>query len=279
MTMGICGKSCEYEYCELRQELNCPGCRMGPGNEMYGDCPIAECSRARKTDGCESCPSKVGCTDTAIKELIPHRRKTAYASKVAREAVMTRRGPYMKKLLWLLFWLAIARVVGLSSNFDEGTSLYRGFQCLEDSFGIAMALVLVTLSKEERGYLIPGCILAGISVHDFLLHLMTVNGMEPGWALLTVLVMPFVSMAQTYLLMTAHAQAAQDVDLSLSEKWLKLRKWFLITLTGIQICEYVYVFFPLLVSIAVAVFGLMLVVLSILELVYLYRMAKGYSRF
>ena len=277
MSVGICGKNCGFETCELREELNCPGCRMGPGNEMYGDCPIAACSRARKTDGCDVCPARPGCTENATKELIPHRRKTGYAAKVAREAVMSRRAPYMKRLLWMLFWFTILRAVGFSTIFEEGTRMYRGFLCLEDALGIAGAMVLIGLAREERGYRIPGYILAVRSVHDFLFHLLSSGGVGPGWELLNALFMPFVEIVFLYFLLTAHAALAPDVDVSLVGKWLKLRKWYLICLIGIQVCSYAYVIFPILFTIAVVVFAVMYIVVSILDLVYLYRMAKGYS--
>lgn len=278
MSVGLCGKSCEFEYCELRAELGCPGCRMGPGNEMYGDCPIAACTRVKRVEGCESCPASLGCTETAVKELMPHRRKTAHAAKVAKAAVMEHRAPYMKKLFWMLFWLAILHGLDFYTFFDERDSLYRASQCLDDAIGFAMAMALVALAQEERSYLAPGCVLAGLSAHDFLLHLMTVGGAEPAWALLSALVIPYVEICMLHLMLTAHAEAVPDVDAALGEKWLKLRKWYVVCLLSLAVCNYIYIILPSVITAIVGVLAVVYLVLEILHLVYLYRMAKGYSR-
>lgn len=278
MNEALCGKSCEAESCALRGELNCPGCLMGPGNEMYGDCAIARCVRTQKVDSCVGCPRKLGCTETAVKDLMPSRRRSAHAAKVAKAAVMDRRGPYMRRLLWALFWLSLVHLLELHTIFDEGHSLYRAARCANDAIGLAMGMILVALAQEERPYLVPGCIMAGVAVHDYLLHMLTVGGAEPGWSLLTALVMPYVQIALVYFLLTAHAGTAPDVDPVLGEKWINLRKWYMVCLGGITVCSYLLMILPLVVTVITGVLAIVYIVLEIIQLVYLYRMAKGYSR-
>ncbi len=50
---SICGNSCDT--CLRREEINCPGCRLGPGKYIYRECDIAQCCGAKNILSCEQC--------------------------------------------------------------------------------------------------------------------------------------------------------------------------------------------------------------------------------
>lgn len=277
MALGYCEKDCML--CDMKAELNCPGCQMGPGNEMYGNCGIASCCRGKKLESCGGCDKRVGCTELAVKDLLAQRRKTQHAVKQAKASVMDRRAPYLGKLLWVVFWLMIAQIFVPYDLFGEGTARSNALLCVHDALALAVAVAVIAMAQEERSYLNPGCILAALAVHDFLMHLFTVNAEPPLWAILSSMFTPYVAVGATYLLFTAHAETAGDVDAALPGKWKKLRKWYLVTGLAAEVSNYIVIFAPLLVAIAVGIMGIVMVVVGILELVYLARMAKGFRRF
>ena len=277
MPLGFCEKDCEQ--CGLREEMNCPGCQMGPGHEMYGTCAIASCCRGKKLESCSSCDKKVGCRSLAVKDLLAQQRKTHHAAKQAWVTVMQRRAPLVGKWLWVLFWLMIIQIFVPQNLTYEGFWEVRGLEWIADLLALAAGVVLIVLADEERAYRYPGYIMTGLAAHDLLMHLSSVNGEVPMWAILTGMVVPYVRIFGTYLLFAAHSQLAKDVDDALSGKWLKLRKWNLVCAISIEVCNYILIILPVLISIAIGVFGVVLVVLMILELVYLARMAKLFRNY
>ena len=277
MSLGYCEKDCTQ--CALREVLNCPGCQMGPGNEMYGNCGIAACCRGKKLESCGSCDKRVGCTELAVKELLPQRRKTQHAVKQARALVMDRRAPYLGKLLWVLFWLMIGSILVPVDLNIEGLVQLESLFWLSDVIALGMALTVIAMAREEKSYELPGFLLAGLAIHDFLMHLFTVNGEPPLWAILTSMLTPYLAVGGTYLLFTAHAETAGDVGAALPGKWKKLRKWYVVAGIAIEVSNYLVIFAPMPITIAVGIMGIVLVAVEILELVYLARMAKGFCRF
>ena len=277
MSLGYCEKDCAQ--CALREELNCPGCQMGPGNEMYGNCGIASCCRGKKLDSCGGCDKRVGCTELAVKELLAQRRKTQHAVKQARASVMDRRAPYLGKLLWVMFWLMIGGVLVPDELNIEGFVQLESLLWLSDVIALGVALTVIAMAREEKSYELPGFLLAGLAIHDFLMHLFTVNGEPPLWAILTSMLTPYLAVGGTYLLFTAHAETAGDVDAALPGKWKKLRKWYVVAGIAIEVSNYLVIIAPMPITIAVGIMGIVLVAVGILELVYLARMAKGFCRF
>ena len=43
MAETYCGKSCAE--CTKKEQLNCSGCKAGPGRQFGGDCELAKCVR------------------------------------------------------------------------------------------------------------------------------------------------------------------------------------------------------------------------------------------
>lgn len=273
MEIGYCEKDCAQ--CAMRDELNCPGCRMGPGNEMYGTCDIAGCCRKNRLESCGDCPKKVGCTVVAVKDLLASRRKVQFELRRAKTEVMGTRAPFLKKCFWALFWLAL--LPGFLPNFvpAEGRQYYA-LLCVDEVLNLLSAVIVMAMAKEERGYQLPGCILAGLAAHDFLMYLFTTTE-PPLWAVFTSLVTPYVRLAAIWLLFEIHAIAAVDLGGVLTPKWKKLRKWYCGAMLVIELCSYLMIFGPMLFSVITGFAALALAICQIIELVYLAKMAKGYK--
>ena len=52
MAETYCGKSCAE--CTKKEELNCMGCKTGPGRPFGGDCELAKCVRDKGHETCET---------------------------------------------------------------------------------------------------------------------------------------------------------------------------------------------------------------------------------
>ena len=50
MAETYCGKSCEE--CTKKEQLDCSGCKTGPGRQFGGDCELAKCVRDKGHETC-----------------------------------------------------------------------------------------------------------------------------------------------------------------------------------------------------------------------------------
>ena len=92
--------------------------------------------------------------------------------------------------------------------------------------------------------------------------------------MLILLPMMAVSLYSTYQEYQAHAEVLDGLDDELAENWRKLWKWEVGFLLGIVGCLHVDIISAMLGLMALIVVVIGLIVVSILKLVYLYRMAK-----
>ena len=67
-----CGKTCAD--CAEREQLNCPGCRMGPGRAGSGDCSISRCSVSKGHHACDFCDNKDVCRNRRSSVNAPKER-------------------------------------------------------------------------------------------------------------------------------------------------------------------------------------------------------------
>lgn len=277
MSEAYCGKTCVD--CTMRAELNCPGCMSGPGSEIYGTCTIAKCCRDRVCEGCESCVRYENCLDVATREQVPVVRKARHAAKVARKAVMEKRAPFFGKWLWALFWVNILCLFDLSDLFKEGSTLHTMTTWVLFLPLLANSLILLLMGQEEKRYKIAGWCYFGVLIHQVLLTLTSVNGEPPLWSAATILLMPWVELFAAYQEMTGHASVASDVDFKLSEKWEKLRQWIVCVMTVIVLSSYLVVILQEVVVFVVGIAAIILMVLTIMQIVYLYKMAQGFRKY
>ena len=98
-------------------------------------------------------------------------------------------------------------------------------------------------------------------------------------ALLILLPMMAVSLYSTYQEYQAHAEVLDGLDDELAENWRKLWKWEVGFLIGIVGCLLLVIISAVLGLMALIVVVIGLVVVSILKLVYLYRMAKFFREY
>mgnify|MGYP006991650937 FL=1 len=281
MAETYCGKSCEE--CTKKEQLNCSGCKTGPGRQCGGECELAKCIRDKGHETCETCGFKGNCGTLRSRESMPDYRIRKIESEKMRKAAIAKRAPVLGKWLWIIFWLVIPSSIG-SIMAHETTAkilpeLFMPGQIINAICSLIYGAILLKLGSEEDRYRTAG-ICALISGASSALAAM-INGGSDGatWILIFTIPAAIVAIVGEYNEYMAHSAVLSGVDNELSEKWEVLWKWYIGLFLGMFGCIIVMLILPILGAIAILGCAIGTVVVSILKLVYLYRTAKIFREY
>ena len=281
MAETYCGKSCEE--CTKKEQLNCPGCKAGPGRQFGGDCELAKCVREKGHETCETCGFKGNCGSLRSRDNMPdYRIRKIEAERMRKEAV-AKRAPFLGKWLWMIFWLIIPSTIG-SLMANETTAkilpgLFMPGQIINAICSLTYGAILLKLGSEEARYRTAGIcalIAGGVSA---VVAIITGSAEEAVWTLLFTLPAAVVAMVGEYNEYMGHSAVLSGVDNELSEKWEVLWKWYIGLFLGMFGCIIVMLIAPLLGAIAILGCAIGIIVVGILKLVYLYRTAKIFREY
>lgn len=273
MTETFCGKDCDL--CQEKLSGACRGCKEGPGRRFGGNCPIADCCREKYHANCDTCQEATSCTKRQKKEQMPQIRIAEAEAKEETESAKREKAKVLGKWLWILFWLFIPSIIGdLMCNESIGGINYKiyiiGF-IITNVVTVIYCLILLKLRKTEEKYGRAAiCMIIGVALAVIALAIA-----EDHVALLVLmaLVAAVAGLVGEYYLFYAHAAVLEDFDLEFSEKWKKLWKWELICLGGV-IAGILLFFLGMIAALLIIASGIGVFVISIVQLVYLYRMAE-----
>ena len=281
MAETYCGKSCAD--CTQKETLNCPGCRLGPGQQISGDCELARCVREKGHETCYTCVNSMNCGTFQSRGRIPGYRIQRLEAAEEAKRLTAARAPVLGKWLWLLFWLVVPSLIGslLTQNFVKEAlpTLSRVGNLLELVCCLAYGGILLKLAEQEEGYR-PAAICSLVAgAANALTILVSGSGDTPGWTLIFTLPAAVVALYGEYREFLAHSAVLSGVDNDLSAKWESLWKWYIGT--------YIALFGSLILLLLVPILGLLvilaaviaLLVVGILKLVYLYRTAKLFREY
>ena len=272
MTETFCGKDCDL--CQEKQSEACRGCKEGPGRRFGGNCSIADCCRDKYHANCDTCQEAMSCTKRQQKDQMPQMRIAEAAAKEEKEVQKREKAKVLGKWLWILFWLLIPNIIaGIMSNESlkpiNPTMYYFG-TVLGIAVEVVYCIILFKLRHIEEKYgraaicTIAGVVMAviGLLLPDELLV----------FAVLFLLATTAVSLASSYFLYYGHAAVLEGFDVELSEKWKALWKWQIICLCG-AVAGICLLFLWIIGALLVIASAIGIIVISIMQLVYLYRMA------
>lgn len=274
---SFCGNSCSR--CEYRQQLSCAGCRMGPGKPYSGACRVAHCCRNNHLSSCEVCNAKRDCEK--IKRG-PVQRKVEMDALIARREGIAKRSPILGKWLWVLFWLVVPANIGsvISQEFITQWLPWLSIpgKVLVAASNILYAAVLLRISVVEDRYRTAGLCGLGSGAIQLVLAFV-LNGSELSlWHLLTI-PNAILAVYGKYNEFIAHSIVLQDIDNALSQTWETVWKWY-IGLYGAMLGSVLITFvIPILGVLVVLAAAIGLLVISVYELVLLYRTAKLFRGF
>ena len=281
MAETYCGKTCAE--CGRKEELNCPGCKTGPGRSIGGDCILAKCARGKGHETCESCIYSNTCGTLMGKNGIPDQRIRKIEVEKQHKEMLSKRAKVLGKWLWIVFWLTIAaNVPALLSNdyFAQYLpGLYITGEVVGLLFNLAYALILLNLRHEYDGYRVAGILFLIGSVISALRGVIICMNPEASGLVLLSLPATVLNLVATYQEYTAHSAVLVGVDDVLSEKWGALWRWYIRCYLGMIGCVVLMIFAPVLAAILLIAVVIALVVMSIIKVVYLYRTAKVFREY
>lgn len=281
MSVTYCGKSCED--CTHREELACPGCKLGPGRTYGGDCALAKCSRQKGHEDCGGCRFKSNCGNYQSREFMPVYRLRAAGEEKRRAEEIAGKVPFFGKWLGCLFWLLMVTLVAsfLTNDAVVGwiPALRVPGQVLNALCSAAYCLILLKLSSKEAEYRVGAiCALISVAISLVLAFVVPVSKLLL-WGLVLALPSVLVSLVQSYSVFTGHGEVFSGMQEELAERWLTLRKWF-VRMYGL-LCGslLVAIVFPGLGLLAVLAGSIGLVIVHIMELIWLHRSVKWLRNF
>lgn len=289
MSETYCGKSCAD--CSKKEELNCEGCRQGPGRLYQSDCDIVTCCKSKGHENCETCsfkdkPCSVLSNSSRMPEMRIQKRRDEAVRLQRKQEVEERRQRELAhkssvagKWLWILFWLfvpsVVANILSMDSMATAAPAVYMFGQILSAVCSVVYGIVLLqVVSLNDRYHTAGWCTIVGAVLYAFA---SIWNGAN--WTLVITIPASIVGLVGEYNEFTGHAEILMGVDQELSEKWVKLWKWDVGLLIA-TICCIVLVFISAVLGALVLLAATIgLGVVSIVKLVYLYRTAKVFREY
>lgn len=190
--------------------------------------------------------------------------------------------PLLAKWTNILFWLIIVSTVAnflTSENVTNAVPVlaFTG-QILNIVSTAAYGVVLMKIASESMHYrnsAICCFITAVISVAVIPIS----DDTESFIAISVVIVSVVINMIGVYYEFMGHADVLRDVDRTLSDKWFKLWKWYVGTFFGMIGGTVLAVIIPLIGMIIVLASTIGTFVVSIVKIVYIYKMSKVFGKY
>lgn len=281
MAETYCGKTCAG--CAHKENLNCPGCKAGPGRQYGGDCTLAKCCREKGHQECITCGFSGNCNTLRGKDRMPEYRLKAIEAEKLRTAAIAKRAPVLGRWLWVLFWLFIpSSIAAFLTNENIAGSIPSVFipgQVLSAICSFIYGIILIRLTSEEERYRTAGICALVCGAVSVLIAWISRDPEFVSWTLLLSLPAAIVSFVGEYNEFTAHSIVLTGLDNGQSEKWSSLWKWY-IGMYGAMLGSILIILIAPILGLLVTIgAGIGLIVVSILKLVYLYRTAKLFREF
>lgn len=280
MAKTYCLKSCAE--CQMKEQLNCPGCYQGPGERYKGDCALKKCCVGRGHETCETCNQNSYCGTFRGRERMPEIRLKEMEAEQQRREILAIRTPILGKWLTVLFWLLIPGMVAALMLEETIVTALPGLRIpgvvLQSLCILASGGVLLRLSKLEEKYKTA----AICSVIAQLISLATtqlVNQEMLGLKLVITIPVAILGLVGKYHEFMGHSDALAGVDGDQAASWEKLWKWAIGMELGAIGCIVLAAIAPLLGALALLVVAIGTVVVGILEMVYLYRTARIFRQY
>lgn len=268
-----CGKNCND--CAYREELACSGCKAGPGRPYGGECEIARCCRSKGHEECQTCNLRSTCNPYRTRERIPEYRLTHIQAEKMHREVISRKAPILGKWLWILFWLMVpTNIAGLMADDQVAKilpQLHTPGVVLEAVCVLIYGAILLKLSGIEEKFRTAAVCTMITGIITLVVELLPLNEiLSVGLALFSAIA-AIVGVCYEF---PAYSAVLEGVDNGLSDSWMGLRKWYIISLSLMLGSIVAIIIAPVLGVLVLLASAICAVVVGITKLVYLYRTAK-----
>lgn len=269
-----CGRSCEN--CLKKVALNCPGCRVGPGKPIFGDCELARCCMEKKHSTCQTCVAHHSCALYINRSNLAELRMKRRSEENRRQKEKAEHARIMARWFTVLFWLFLPSLIGsVMSNeiISVGLPALRTIgTILQCGSSIAYCVVLYIISRHEDQYkkavlfLLLATIVPVLNVftgfEDYVTQL-----------LISIAALVFVLLS-AYHEFHAHSTFFEEIDVDICYSWKFLWKLYIVMNCLVYGSLILAVISPTLTLISVIIGALGIILAGILKQVLLYRSAK-----
>ncbi len=278
---SYCGKDCRE--CTDREETDCPGCLSGPGGRYYKGCEIAVCCRTLHRTACEGCTSYDDCLKRKNSHIMPKLRAKREQEEKERIKARKRRAQFLKKWLWVIFLLLIPRFVASSFTGEPVRSalpvLHYAGEAVLILCSVAKGLIYLRLSPFDRHMKEAGLYYIGIAGVELFLLFLTGGRVADAVKILTLLPTMALELFCLYNECRGYSGITKEFDSELSEKWLKLWRFYGGSVGAGLLSIPVLLIFRSLGAIVLLASSLGTIVCSIWMLILQYKSAKAVSDF
>lgn len=274
MAETYCGKTCTD--CTYRENVSCPGCRVGPGRAFGGDCELARCCREKGHEGCDTCSYKGNCgrifqRDTMAEYRIKKQEREQQALLVRKKKAAFL-APWVSRLFWLFIFANVASLITIEQLVALVPALKLPGQLLNMAVNVGYFLILLKMAPEEPRFKTAAwCMLATAAVNFLFL---VVLGKDKLPLLISLPLLP-VALVGEYNGFYGFGDALSGMEPQLSDKWYKLWKWYIGCYGALLGCILLAYIVPILAVILVLAAIIGLAVIGIIQIVYVYRTAKA----
>lgn len=212
--------------------------------------------------------------------------ETIYEERYRGEGLSPESAHFLSGWLMILFWLFIPNTIASilsSERIVTSHDLLIVGNIISFIASIAYGLILLKISSKEEKYRIAGYCFLVTSVADaFKLILIAASGAseDVGGFLVFEFIISLVSLIAgligTNSEFTGHSNVLEGVDDELSEKWLRLWKWYIGSLIA-MLCSIILVFFIGMLLIIGAI--IVIFIVSIMKIVYIYQTSKALDEY
>lgn len=281
MAETFCGKSCAE--CTYKEELNCPGCKAGPGVKWNTDCGVAECCQSKGHKECSTCNFCGHCGMLQSSIRMPQFRLEKIAADAAWKKEIAHRAKKVHVWLAILFWLIIPSVIAGLLSSASMASLFPALRVPALILSIICSLVygisLLYMASQEDRYKTAGICVILCALWNCILIATNGNENVRDWIAVLSIPVAIIAYVGEYNEMTAHSIILTGIDVELSEKWSKLWKWFIGSYGAILGGTLLTAIFGLLGLMLVLAGAVGIIVVEILKLVYLYRTKSAFQEY
>lgn len=287
MAENYCGKSCVD--CGFKEKLNCSGCKAGPGRTFGGECELAKCCQERGHDTCATCNQNNWCSKQRDAEGMAETRFQKLERERQKREQMEKHVSLLAKCFTVIFWLSIISLIpaAMSNDFTKVyPALHGAGQIINVILSLAIIAAYFCMRKANARYQKVAIFMAVGTVGNFLMYWLT-GGEEAGWTLLVEIPMAVLGLLCRYHMYSAHSEVLLPVDYALSEKWMRLWKWYIrlaVTMIASLLVAFItpnlgLIIIPILGFFIGLVAGIGAIVIFVVEIVYFCRMMAAFRTY
>lgn len=268
-----CGKNCDS--CAKREEYHCPGCYSICSEK--GGCKIAECCIEKGHNDCQTCTQNEYCGLYQSRGSMAREREEYRKFAAEKAARLYEIWKVMKKHLLPLFCIAVAvRVTNVASSLFTITQSVIVAVLLAAE--LLYAFLLYRMRPAADRYLKAARFLCPAAILGFasgILSLFADNNMETLRFLVSLpaSILNFIAVYHEY---GAHSEVLSDFDDKLSEKWDKLRKWYICLTVG-SVLTPIAALLGILGLLIILAYFIACVSVSVLSLIFLWRTVAAFN--